>query len=410
MEAEQEKLSPAESETFYQKRQGEQEAFWKALGFRRIGSTPFFCLAKDPKHPSHLLDPQDDYIRPAALSTSARTEGQSFPLIDPPPDSKVFYQKKWNDSETKELLEARLQSYAPTDPAWLSTDRHGNNIMHILAVQEKVESLTWVLSMPFAATLHSMRNLQGETPLETLECQLESNRTWKQVMLAQVVMSDIFSGFTPSQVECLRLLKKLKTPSSVEKLRITFGCIGNQCVGGFLSPRILFALLCQAEINHDMLNDDLNSDHMSGVEWCEWREYMFEYLVPSVRTNLRTNKSLRQGFTNIFKYIAEALEAKRLPLTSIVLQYADGEWPPHVKNFLNRGGTVHGVLQKCFDRAMDEDIYLGSGDHQAAFKKDIDTLPTCRNDREFLFARRQLRRLEGLPDELCPGVGMEGLW
>ncbi len=59
--------------------------------------------------------------------------------------------------------------------------------------------------MPFAEALRSEKNLEGETALETLECQLESNRTWIQVMMAQVVASDLFPGFTPSQIACLKL-------------------------------------------------------------------------------------------------------------------------------------------------------------------------------------------------------------
>lgn len=410
VEAESEKLTPTQKQLFYQKKQSIQEDFWRAMGFRRIGSSSYFCLAKDPKHASHLLTPQDDYKRPAALRVSARTDGQDFPLMDPIPDPHAFEQKNWSDSETKKLMEARLVSYPPTDPMWVSTDRHNNNILHILARGHKAESLTWILAMPFADALRWARNLEGETPLEALESELESNRTWKQVNAAQVVMSDIFPGFTPSQVECLRLLKNLKYPSSDEIMRLAFGCTCNQCLGGFLSPRNVFAILCQAEINHDMLNDDLDVGDMSGADWCEWSEHMFEHLAPSVRNNLQTNKSLRQGFTNIFGYVAETLRANRLPKTDAVLEYAAGEWPPHVKNFLQRGGTVHAVVQACFDCAINNDIYLGSGEHEACFQKDIDALPTCRNDREFVFARRQCRRLEGLPDEIDPRVGMGGIW
>ena len=103
-------------------------------------------------------------------------------------------------------------------------------------------------------------------------------------------MSNLFSGFTPSQIHCLKLFKNLKTPSSIEILRINFGCTYYQCLGGFLSIRALFALLCQAEINHELLNIDLHGD--SGIEWFEVREDMFVHLSPSVRNNLRTNKSL----------------------------------------------------------------------------------------------------------------------
>ena len=85
-------------------------------------------------------------------------------------------------------------------------------------------------------------------------------------------MSDLFSGFTPSQIDCLKLFKNLKTPSSIEILRINFGCTCCQCLGGSLSLHALFVLLYQAEINHKLLNIDLHGD--SGIEWFEVRIYV----------------------------------------------------------------------------------------------------------------------------------------
>lgn len=407
VEAEADKLSFTERELFYQRKQDASENFWRTMGFRRIGSSSFFCLAKDPNHASHLLLSQDDYIRPAALNASARADGQDSPLTDTFGNPIIWEQKKYNDAEMKALLEAHLQSCPATDPLWVSTDRHNNNILHVLAQTAKVESLAWALRLPVADNLRSARNLEGETPLEVLRCQLESERTWRQVGMAQVVMSDLFSGFTPEQVECLKLLEYLN-PSSDELMRLAFGCSCGECLGGFLSPRNRFALLCQAETHHDMLNDEL--DDTSGMDWCEWREEMLEHLNPSVRDNLRTNKSLRQGFTNIFEHVAETLRAKQLPLTEAVLPYAANEWPPHTKNFLQRGGTVFAVVQACFDCAIDQDIYSGDGEHYRTFQDEIEARPLCRNDGEFVLARRQCRRFEGLPDEVNPRVGMGGVW
>ena len=54
---------------------------------------------------------------------------------------------------------------------------------------------------------------------------------------------------------------------------------------------------------------------------------------------------------------------------------------------------------------MEYAIYPGIAEHETAFHKDIDAILTCRNDREFVFARRPLCRLEGLPDESYPRVG-----
>ena len=64
------------------------------MGFRRIFSISFFCLAKDPDHASHSLLPQDDYIRPAALHASARADDQRFPLMDPSYDPNAWEQNE----------------------------------------------------------------------------------------------------------------------------------------------------------------------------------------------------------------------------------------------------------------------------------------------------------------------------
>ena len=212
------------------------------MGFRRIGPSPYFCLAKDGEHAYHLLAPRDDYRRPVVLNFSASEADQGFPLIDPNLDPGVFEQKGLNDIETKELLEARFQSYPATDLTWLSV--HGNNILHILARDYKAEALTWILTLTFADSLRSNRNLMGETPLEALEAQLESDKSFKEVGFARVVMADSFSGFASNQLESLKHFKYLKDLSPTDISRLACGCTCGLCLGGFLSPRVAYALDC----------------------------------------------------------------------------------------------------------------------------------------------------------------------
>ena len=406
------RLPFTEQEHFYQKayqeKQDALEGFWRAMGFRRIGSSEFFCFAKNPDHPSRSLLPQDDYMYPWRLRISSRADSQDFPLVDLLPSPNDWEHKTYNDSQTKELLEARLQSHPVTDPTWTSTDAHENNILHVLARSAKLESLTWALRMPFAGILRSARNLEGETPLEALESRLESARTCKSMQGIMLVMSDQFSGFTPKQVECLKLLSCMKDPNSSELSQLTFGCTCGQCLAGFLSPRVAFALVCQAEIHHDMQNDDVGN----GIRWCESWDHTFKHLPSNVKSNLQTNKSMRQGFVNVFGYIARILQARKLPTTDNVLFISsnENEWPPHTRTSLQRGGTVNAALQACFDAAMDQDFDSGNGEHREMFEEEINALPTCRNDGEFVFVRRMCGQLEGLPDEENARVGTGGSW
>lgn len=399
-EKETETLSESEKQAYYTSKQEILEDFWRALGFRRIGSSPYFGFAKDPTHASRLLASHEDYRRPAALEFDAHVDAHDFPQ-----DEALI---STNDSDMKKMLGKRLETHPATEASWLSNDREGSNILHIAARDYKAECVSWLLAMPFAASLKIARNLQGETPLELLAARLETLRAYRVHGMMRVVMYDLFAGHTPNQVACLSQLKGFARPSAIESLRLTFGCTCTQCIGGFLSPRTAFAIECQANIHHDMLDDDVFTS--SGTKWCEFYDDMLEHVHPAVKSNMRTNKSLRQGFVNIFAYIAETLRAKLIPTARNVLHFADREWPPCTKNYLQRGGTVLAVLQACFDYAIEHDVYLGDGHHEECSQNDIDKLPACRNDREFVFARRQISKLEGLPDEVDPRWGMGGIW
>ncbi|KAK4693367.1 hypothetical protein P7C71_g4021, partial [Lecanoromycetidae sp. Uapishka_2] len=57
----------SESEKIYEEKLNVLEAFWRALGFRRIGTSQYFCYARHNSHPSRLLASEQDYQRPAVL-------------------------------------------------------------------------------------------------------------------------------------------------------------------------------------------------------------------------------------------------------------------------------------------------------------------------------------------------------
>lgn len=111
-------LAESEKETIYENKLKVLEAFWRATGFRRIGTSPYFCLARSQKHPSCSLAAGQDYQRPAALSFSPRIEGAAMPIIQE------------TDAGTLRLLKEPAQKHVLTDPVWLQADRHGHNAMH----------------------------------------------------------------------------------------------------------------------------------------------------------------------------------------------------------------------------------------------------------------------------------------
>ncbi len=129
-------------------------------------------------------------------------------------------------------------------------------------------------------------------------------------------------------------------------------------------------------------------DHIrlwSGPEWVEFEEPRLGYLPARVLDNLKTNKSMRQGFVNLWLHVATCLETGEVPDQSNVLNTVQNanEWPPVTRSFLQRGGTVESVFLAICRGAMEEDEWTGDGEHQKVFGDAIADLPECRNDLEF---------------------------
>lgn len=144
-----------------------------------------------------------------------------------------------------------------------------------------------------------------------------------------------------------------------------------------------FSLLRQAEFTHDMLSDDVGDGEM----WFIMHEYKLSHVAPDIQQSFKTNKSLRQGYTNLFRFIAACLCADTIPPeTNVLAAWSNGrEWSPATRNFLQRGGRVESVLREVFDSALDQDLKAGDGSLWMDFESEIGKLPKCRNDHEFGF-------------------------
>jgi len=267
---------------------------------------------------------------------------------------------------------------------WTKVDRFSNNVLHVAACELKVQSVRWLLEHSNEGQkLNSARNAKGYTPLEELESQLESKRTTKEHGMLTVDISDQFHGFSPDAIGCLAAFRLLSNPSQIQYARLKFGCTCGACIDGFLSPRMRFALLCQAEITHDLLGMDVEDGEM----WCMGLDYMFTHVALDIQRNFRTNKSYRQGFSNIFDHATVTLRGNRSPSILNILDTWEnsGEWPPHTKNFFQRGGNAESALRIMFEHARDQDEWAGDGNHISDFEDDVNALPQCRNDHEFGF-------------------------
>lgn len=393
-------------------REAKQEAmkaalgFWHAMGFRRVGTSPWLAWTNSPDHPSRQLGIAQDWIGPddqiADVSLSGEMEKTLQRLRDPAVEAAECID---------ELTKAWPEDFE--DDQWQTTDQDGNTLLHISSISSKPEVVRFVLSK--VPNLMVVRNKEGHTALEALQNQLERQRTRRSDGHRSLIISDEFKGFSASSIACLAVLKSTDvfdlsrlSPRVIEfvwsatdeqirrvpqldiagirkTLRYKYGCTCGQCIGGFLSPRMKFALLCVSELEHDNMYTFVDE---TGPDWVTFHYDNLEYLPESVRENLKTNKSMRQGFSNMFSHFAKCLEQGRMPTEGEVLdvyQSHVSEWPPVTRNYLQRGGSVAAVANTIFEKAMERDEWAGDGDHRDIFGEEIDQLAACRNDHEFGF-------------------------
>lgn len=373
-------------------------SFWRSLGFRRIGASDHFGLAKSPNHPARAILPTDDFDPAAAEpDVDEGLEHESYADLGALDGNR----KSWRlrllkdrlplhhaaitlpDSECVEFFRAWKTAEKSADE-WTKLDRHSKNVLHIAACELKAQTVRWLIDDSGEGQILSLaRNVEGYTPLEELESNLETKRTGRDRRVMALETSDNFNGFAPEAISCLAALRGLGNPSQGQYAQLKFGCTCGSCIDGFLSPRMRFALLCRAELTYDMLNEYVED----GGTWLLMHGDLITHVAPDIQRNFATNKSYRQGFANIFDHVATTLRNNKSPTVLNVLDtgMSAGEWPPHTKNFLQRGGEPESVLRVLFEHVPDQDEWAGDGEHMEVFRDDIEALPECRNDHEFVF-------------------------
>ncbi|KAI1109215.1 hypothetical protein F5Y14DRAFT_444878 [Nemania sp. NC0429] len=386
--------------------------FFRSLGFRRVGNSRWLAFTDDDSHPSRRLDKSQDWDAPVK-----QLKGEQ---ITPELLRTVLSSLRDRSISGAECVSIMREVFAveANAPLQLYADENGNTILHMATMCRKAEPISFIMSK--VPQITEKRNSDGWTALEALQSSLEQQRTqgagdWMRIIADD--MSDNFTGFRQPDIECLAALtgteifdlhelsdEDLWAVSSVtdagssgvrefnpihNTLRLKCGCTCGQCIGGFLSPRMQFALHYQAVFQYDTQNDYPGAD-CRGTEWVDLNHQFLTHVPEAVQENLTTSKSMRQGFINMCQHIASCLEKKRLPNTATILDfYRDevSEWPPVTRDYLEGGGTVAAVAMMIFDRAIAEDEWAGDGSMMETFKNDVNRLPSCRNDHEFGFVR-----------------------
>ncbi|KAG8528565.1 uncharacterized protein KY384_006737 [Bacidia gigantensis] len=366
------------------------EEFWRAVGFRRIGSSPYYGFAQDEAHPSKSLKVAADYRRPLALQGPKYHGNQEWPYTREMTTAK--------DDHLLGILRDRLQEVPGDHPIWVAKDNHGNNIMHI-AAHRRPRSLAFLFDLDQAHHLETARNLEGETPLEFALARVEKTRLCKEYMDMAMEASNDFDGLTYAEHECVLKLMHITNPRQHLSEQIRFGCTCAECIEGFISPRMAEALRTQAALIFDLLRSESGADiEDEGDRWLRLNDHFLRYIPSPLHARLRTSYTLRQGYTHAFLFIRDLLGEKRFPSFHEVAERAEKQTSQHTKMFLQQGGGVASVIFTCIDKAVEEDEYLGDGSYYDCFGDTVDALKPCRNDHEFGFVRRQYCKHERITD------------
>lgn len=348
------------------------ECFWRELGFRRIGSSAWFGLSLDPKHPCHRLDAAHDFIVP---KVPPMTSGISDDEILPRMKAAL---KCSSDDDSLKILKQLTHDEARDGPHLGSIDTaNGDTILHLVAVGTRPNCVRFILDRK-KSLLH-MRNFHGETPLDALVTKLEEKRTTHRHDAMVKDISDNFAGFSDPDVDCLILLDGSTDLSEANIQRLRYGCSCGQCIYGCLSPRMRVALELVAGIWSEFLCEFIDD----GDLWVRQNRVCFTFLSDDVQMHLKNDKCMRNGFRNLCVHFINCLRGNMIPNdhnVQLVLNHA-GESPPDSWCFLQRGGSVDAVASMLFQFAMESDELAGDATHS----EDQFQLPRCRNDHEFGF-------------------------
>lgn len=343
-------------------------SFWRALGFRRIGSSRWLGYSPDEQHPSRSLAFNQDFNLP---------HFQRLPAI-PEIDDLIKSLPTIDDAECLTWLENVFGDASPNDTRWGVTDDGGNTLLHLVPCSSNMQSTQWLMHRN--PRLLSQRNVEGYTPLEALEASMERKRTFDGYV-RRTDISDLFTGFDDVTMSTLALLRGLvpEQMSQAELSHLKFGCTCGSCLGGFLSPRLRYMLLSTAETTFDLIYT--YGHEMDGETWCSVNEDLFEYVPKRIAQSFATHKDSRTGFCMLWKYLAACISGNMLPTEdNIVLLIRNAnEWPPHCRNFIQKGGAISSAATRLFNKTMEleEHYYLDYGESMTPTN-----LPACRNDRE----------------------------
>ena len=162
-----------------------------------------------------------------------------------------------------------------------------------------------------------------------------------------------------------------------------FGCTCRRCIEGFLSPRMVFALECQADTLCDTTREDVQcKTPLNLCGW--WEDDVLKGVLEVAGRLMHRNKSMWIGMAHFSGHVADCLRSGKLPTDANVSPLIKAE----PRKYLDSGGTVASAVLVCFDWVVDQSIELSNSTHHETFHRDIAKIAACRNDQEYKMARK----------------------
>ena len=391
-------------------------SFLRLLQFRRVGLTGWFALARDSEHPSRRLardkdpnpkqeiddmidsDSDEETIICNADFTQTRVKKSEWdarwlggnPKQQPAITSRNrplhYAVKTLPDKDALVFLMSHTRDGVLEEFPLESLDGRGDTLLHVAAKASKPACVAWLLGQPTIAAFTKTDNYAGYTPLEGLQAKLEDRRVRAPHGFSRTrLMADKFDGFDEDSTACLLLLQGLKDPLPEQRMRAKFGCSCNECLEGFLSPRMLMKLRVQGQSWYMFLTDLTPP----GEGWYpEFRELLGRF-PESFRHRVGRSRDLQKAIVLLMGAIAGCLSEGKVPRKAAVLGYlqATEAWARIISQYFAQGGTVATLVGAVFESAKNLDPEVGDGIPDVETGECQKGGPKCRNDLEFEFVR-----------------------
>lgn len=361
--------------------------FFRCLGFRRIGSSSCFALPTDPYLRAHMVSAAYDFD-PLTADVQKDDPDAGY-TVEPTPKDLFGYlaESPYHHHHSPLLRHAAItlsdtecvQAYIHYkrllcfEDVWEKVDCYHDNVLHIAACRLKFRTVQWLLeNANERQVLSSAKNVEGNTPLEALESQLDSERP-----STERTGSRIFCGFPMEAIECLAALRGIHGLTEIQILRLKFGCTCGECIDGVISPRIRNEALIRAE----NLEVDVPQNVENGqIEW------LMLHMDPRIKANFISTISLQWGFGKMYGHIYTAMAADELPTVENILGHwrDSGEPPGPTASFYGIGGIAACALRIIFEELRRDDMRCEVDEEFGRERiEDLSRFPPCRNDREF---------------------------